>query len=924
MSASVGRIELDLGVNSSGFKKEMNSLTKTVNSNTAGLTKAFGAIGKAVAVAFSVKAIVDFSKQCLQLGSDLAEVQNVVDVTFGGMSDRVNDFAKNAMESYGLSETVAKKYMGQFGAMSKAFGNTEAMAYDQASALTGLAGDVASFYNITTDEAFTKLKSVYTGETESLKELGVVMTQTALDEYAYRKGIGKTTKEMSEQEKVALRLSFVTDNLATAAGDYARTSNGWANQVRELSLRFEEFKATIGQGLINVLLPLLQTLNDLMVKLQGLAEKFRAFTAAVFGDAGGMSSAAGNVADSSGVISSNIGSAAASAEELKKQLAGFDELNVLSSNSSPGSSDGGNSGSGSTSAGSAGTGSSSSVLNMTAEEVEKIKGKLLLVLDVVGAIGGAILGWKLGSFIAELATAGVKAEGFLASVKLLGKQLAIAGGVTLTVTGIVLETEGIISAVRDGLNDINAAEISGGGMLSFFGATLLGAQFGNALLGAGIGAVVAGIPMFVVGVYDAIKNGLNELNALVIPAGSTIAGAGIAAIIGSLGGPLGAGIGALIGLVIGLITDFTIWLWQEYDTIKGWFLDLPGWAQVIVGAIGYILVALSGVFSIIAGVIIAIKDWDAIVAWVKTNVAEPLGKLFEPLVTAAKAVWTWLDVNLFTPFREAFAEAKDYAVKKFTEIKDGLVAAFSVIWNKVVEIYNKIKEIFSALWWAFKEYVWNPIVDRVTTFYKDKIKPIVDSVKEAFKKIGEAFKERVIDPIVEKFNWIKGKLEEFMGWVVDLFRKISTRVTDFISGLFKSVINAVLSKIEDKINSFIRLLNGAIGIINKIPGVSITKVSEISIPRLATGGYVAANTPQLAVVGDNKREGEIIAPESKIAEAVAKGFAMVLAKMQGQSTAQNDRPMYVTIKLGEGTFWEGFVDYHNSIVKRTGETPLLV
>ena len=108
----------------------------------------------------------------MELGSDLAEVQNVVDVTFTTMSDKVNEFAKNAMTSAGLSETMAKQYVGTFGAMSKSFGFSESQAYDMSTALTQLTGDVASFYNISQDLAYIKLKSVFTGETETLKDLG--------------------------------------------------------------------------------------------------------------------------------------------------------------------------------------------------------------------------------------------------------------------------------------------------------------------------------------------------------------------------------------------------------------------------------------------------------------------------------------------------------------------------------------------------------------------------------------------------------------------------------------------------------------------------------------------------------------------------------------------------------------------------------
>ena len=208
MSAtSVGQIGLDLVVNKNQFESQMAGIT--------GMAKKAGA---ALAAAFGVKKLVDFGKQCLELGSDLAEVQNVVDVTFPKMTAQVDEFARSAAQSFGLSETMAKQYTGTFGAMAKAFGFTEKQAYDMGSTLTGLAGDVASFYNISQDEAYTKLKSVFTGETETLKDLGVVMTQTALDSYAMANGFGKTTSAMSEAEKVALRYQFVQDKLSASTG----------------------------------------------------------------------------------------------------------------------------------------------------------------------------------------------------------------------------------------------------------------------------------------------------------------------------------------------------------------------------------------------------------------------------------------------------------------------------------------------------------------------------------------------------------------------------------------------------------------------------------------------------------------------------------------------------------------------------------
>jgi hypothetical protein len=212
-SNSVGEISLDLVVNKNNFDQQMVGIKGTAKK-----------AALAIAAAFSVKKLADFSKQCIKLGSDLQEVQNVVDVTFTSMSGQVDKFAQNAAKQFGLSETMAKRYTGTFGAMAKAFGFSEKEAYNMSTALTGLAGDVASFYNISQDEAYTKLKSVFTGETESLKDLGVVMTQTALDQYALQNGFGKTTQAMSEQEKVALRYAFVQQQLNTAAGDFSRTS----------------------------------------------------------------------------------------------------------------------------------------------------------------------------------------------------------------------------------------------------------------------------------------------------------------------------------------------------------------------------------------------------------------------------------------------------------------------------------------------------------------------------------------------------------------------------------------------------------------------------------------------------------------------------------------------------------------------------
>lgn len=349
---SVGQIGLDLVLNRGEFEKQMTGIQ--------GLAKKAGA---ALAAAFAVKKIVDFGAQCIKLGSDLAEVQNVVDVVFPNMSKQVDSFAQNAAASFGLSETMAKRYTGTFGAMAKAFGFNEKAAYEMSTTLTGLAGDVASFYNISQDESYTKLKSVFTGETEALKELGIVMTQSALDSYALANGYGKTTSAMSEAEKVALRYKFVQDQLTSASGDFLRTSDGWANQVRLLQLQFESLKATIGQGLIAVLTPVIKVINTIIGKLLSLANAFKAVMS-LFSGGGGkgsgakaaasgmedMASAAGGASsamDGAGASAGKAGGAAKKAAKDMKEATstmGIDELNIVKTDGGGDSGGGGGSG----------------------------------------------------------------------------------------------------------------------------------------------------------------------------------------------------------------------------------------------------------------------------------------------------------------------------------------------------------------------------------------------------------------------------------------------------------------------------------------------------------------------------------------------------------------------------------------------------
>lgn len=242
-------LRIILSVNGAqGYVNAMNQVTRA----TGGFDTAAGKLTSTLAKLVSAAAIIKFGKQCVTAASDLQEVANVMNVTFGEGAALVDKWAKTSASSFGLSETAAKRYIGTYGTMATQFGYTREQAAQMGIELTKLTGDVASFYNIEDKLAAVKLKSIFTGETETLKELGVVMTQANLDTYAMEKGLGKTTKQMSENEKVALRYSFVMDRLSHAQGDFARTSDGWANSVRLLKLNLENLKIEIGNQLLPV------------------------------------------------------------------------------------------------------------------------------------------------------------------------------------------------------------------------------------------------------------------------------------------------------------------------------------------------------------------------------------------------------------------------------------------------------------------------------------------------------------------------------------------------------------------------------------------------------------------------------------------------------------------------------------------------
>lgn len=258
---TVEELKIILKINgATTYTHQINEVTNVTNN----YTKSIGSLTSAIAKLVSAGLVAKLAKQCVQAASDLEEVANVTNVTFGKSAEVIDKWAKNQAANFGLSETAAKRYIGTYGTMAKQFGMTTTQAATMGVELTKLTGDVASFYNLTDSAAAVKLKAVFTGETESLKELGVVMTETQLNAYAMSKGLGKTVKDMTEQEKVLLRYQFTMDKLSHAQGDFQRTSDGYANSTRLLTLNLENLKVEIGKELLPVAVQGIQAVNNIV------------------------------------------------------------------------------------------------------------------------------------------------------------------------------------------------------------------------------------------------------------------------------------------------------------------------------------------------------------------------------------------------------------------------------------------------------------------------------------------------------------------------------------------------------------------------------------------------------------------------------------------------------------------------------------
>lgn len=935
-----------------------------------GITSVAKKAGATIATAFGVKKLIEFGKSCTELGSDLTEVQSVVDTVFPNMTVQVDKFAKSAAANFGLSETMAKKYTGLFGTMAQSFGFSEKQAYDMGTALAGLAGDVASFYNITQDEAYTKLKAVFSGETEVLKDIGIVMTQNALDAYALANGYEKTTAQMSEAEKVALRYEFIQKQLSLASGDFLRTQDQWANQIRVLKLQFQSLKASIGKGLINVLLPVVKMINTVLKKLMVLADAFKSFTELITGNKSSGSSSAGqmsdlgsaasdasagldNASDSADTVASSAkkaGSAAKKAAKEMRSLMGFDQINKLSDPSDNDDAD-----SSDDDGSDKGLGKSNIVPDIAPTKVnfgelaegetaiDKLDKKFLNLFESIKkgiepTVKSLKRLWNEG--LAELGKFSWQA------LKDFWNHFLVPVAKWTFGTGLPR----FIDALNNGLMNIDYSKINAALTDLWDALTPFAINIGegllwfweNVLVPLGTWTANEVVPRFletlssVISILNAILEALKPLfkwfwDTVLLPIAKWTAGAfleiwdGINQALDVFAKWCTNNPGAVQGITVAIGAFFGAWKVVELVSFiqqAGGVIKALGLLQeALFGTITKTLVAkaetmyLTALYAkdFVVGVAQTISSLARqAAAFVSATAAKIADAAAQAALTVATTAWN-VACTIATGVTTAFGAAVAFLTSPFGIAVVAITAAIAIgvlLYKNWDTVQAKAKQLNDFLSGVFARD-WS----KNFGIFGDILNGFMKSVENIYKAVKK-FLKGIIDFIAGVFtgDWSRAwtGVKEIFGGIWDAFVGLVKTPVNLIIGILNGLITAAefcvnaigsaLNSINVDVPDWVTDLTGLTSI-----GFNLPTWHAAKIPYLAQGAYVKANTPQLAMIGDNLHQGEIVAPEDKLQAMVNTAVATV-AGSGGVSRAElesivNNAVMRIVAGLSQMGFY---------------------
>lgn len=738
--------------NISGVTNSLNSLINEINklnksAGSDGLKKLSGSIdgiSSEIKKFFSFKNLYEYIYKAADSFNEYYEAANFFGVSMKELTGEASDFIDKMNELLGIDPAEAMNNMSKIQSLTTSFGLASNQAYVLSKNLTQLGYDLSSLQNLSVSETFTKLQAAISGELEPIRRLGVDLSEARLQQELLDLGFQENISSLSQADKAVLRYIAIMKQTTDAQGDFARTVDSPANSIKVLQAQVEGLSRAVG----SLLYPALKSILPVAIAVVEVIKEAVQSCAALMGVKVEFPDYS-SVGDTSSALDSVTESAEEAKKALKNYSIGIDELNVIdptSDNSSSSSSDGNILGD---------IDLSKYEYDMFAEyvgnSVDEIREKIKGILPVVEAIGVAIAGWKLVGFIEDLISAKGKVSELFDGVSTL-KQLTLGLGVLAV--SFTIEFTSIYDAILNGLNEMNLGGIIAGAIGSVGGGALVGKAIGKmiasafvdssiaqaitagggtistGLIGAAVAGVVSGVAMFATGVYDALTQGLNELNALLIPAGSTMAGAAVGAIIGSTVGPIGTGIGAIVGLVVGLVTDLGIAIYQNWEDVKKKTTEI----------------------------------WDGIVSYFK-EVPDKIGAVVDSIVE-------W-----FSGLPERIGYAVGDAVGTFILWAADMAEAAR---TEVPKVINAVVKFFKEL----PGKIWTEILKVIDTISDWRTKVIAFVIIEA---------PKIIDSFVEEFKKLPGRLadlgKDIWDGLVDGLNKAWDVVTGAVSGFTDGFIN---------------------------------------------------------------------------------------------------------------------------------------
>ena len=566
-----------------------------------------------------------------------------------------------------------------------------------------------------------------------------------------------------------------------------------------------------------------------------------------------------------------IGGAAAAAKELKKQTMGFDELNVVQSPTATGGGGGG------------GGGAATPKVDIPKIEMpsfddfnaslEDSKKKIEGLLVLIGGVAAGIGLWKLFNFISDLIIASKTAKGLGMAMGKVGSIIRhkVLAPITMIAGGILLAI-GYTDAWANGISWANLAETIGGLALII---TSLGLSFGS--FGAAIGVIVGGVALLVLGIKDLIENGYSMEGVITILIGAVATFLGVILLVNTA--LLASPITWIIVGIMALVAAFVV-LWNECEGFRNFWIKL--WDKIknaVSVFIDWCKNAWQAIKTAISNAISWIKEKILVpisnfyIKWIKPPVdkcIEIITKMVEIIINLYIGLYNLLVDKIIKPIAE-------WVSKTVNNIKDWIKGAVDTVKGWFSDLWSKIKEIFSP----------------VANFFKDIWNKAYNAVKNVF------------SPIVDFFGGIWDKIK-------NKFSKLGTSIGDAISNAVKSGINGVISLIERTINKAISLINGAIKLINLLPGVNVGYVKKLNMPRLAQGGIVDSAT--IAMIGEQGKEA--VVPLENNTEW--------MDKLADRIASRNDKPTKLVLMVNDKELGWTTINSINNITKETGNLPLVV